>query len=123
MIDFSKITLNFDDYIKSDPITYQDCKEGDLVLYRYEPTPDGLTAYAFPILKKTPCGHIISVYSKNKFVSENTRKRYAYPTIEQALDAFIFRKQKQISILSSQLERAKDLLILCQNLKNVQSLS
>jgi hypothetical protein len=42
-----------------------------------------------------------------RFVLFDARKRYACPTKHEALVSFVARKKRQISILSSQMERAR----------------
>lgn len=85
--------------------------------YRYTASrvvlsPDiSVYAQTYHLLKETPCGYWIGLYSpckahleedlKNphywkKWVSKMGRKRYAYPTKRQALESFIIRKRRQI---------------------------
>lgn len=68
----------------------------------------------FPVMKETPCGvwikipWIDSMNGKGKkFILTNARKKYACPTIEDARESFMARKQRQIMILKGQLERAR----------------
>jgi hypothetical protein len=42
--------------------------------------------------------------STSKWVSKTARKRYAYPTKEEALTNYIKRTQRRVSILKNQLE-------------------
>jgi acetolactate synthase regulatory subunit len=42
-----------------------------------------------------------------RFVRFDARKRYACPTKREALVSFVARKNRQVSILSSQIERAR----------------
>lgn len=64
--------------------------------------------YEYPVIKNTPKGVWLAVYGDAKFVLRDARKRYACPTIEEALKSFIARKKKQIAILSSRIEEARD---------------
>lgn len=43
-----------------------------------------------------------------KFVNNSWKKRWAYPTVEEAKKAFTKRKEKQVRILESQLYVAKE---------------
>lgn len=52
----------------------------------------------------------ISIHSPTRFVLLESRKRFACPTKEEALESFIARKEKQISIYNSKLKRAKESL-------------
>ena len=71
------------------------------------------------LIKETPKGYWISMdvnhkdtknyisWSKKKWVSKTSQKRYAYPTKEEAKQGFIARKNRQVTILSRRLEQAK----------------
>lgn len=73
----------------------------------------------FYLVRKTPKGYWISAdrnykegsigfkWHRKRWVSKTTRKRYAYPTKEQAMEGFVARKRRQVTILTAQLERAK----------------
>ena len=65
----------------------------------------------FPIIKNTPCGYWIACsWFKNgkKWVSGQTRKRYAYPTTQEARRNYIKRTQRYISILKGKLKVAEE---------------
>lgn len=64
----------------------------------------------FQKLKDTPKGVWLRrrFGSKNKWVSKTSKKRYAYPTKQEATESFLARKNRQIAILQSQLEHAKE---------------
>lgn len=72
----------------------------------------------YKVVKETCCGvwikpHSINSYStssygsKLKFVNLERRKRFACPTIKEALVSFIIRKERQIHILKYQLKGAR----------------
>ena len=79
-------------------------------------------------VKETPCGWWISedpYYKRNqeefkilpkwdwgkpRWVSKTSRRRYAFPTKEEALVSFKARKRRQITILTHQLSQAKEAL-------------
>ena len=61
----------------------------------------------YEIIKLTPCGCWIDVWGKKKFVIEQARKKWAYPTKELALKSFQIRKQWQIRHLERQLISAQ----------------
>lgn len=72
-----------------------------------------LTAY--PIHKLTPCGWTLEVYSgaRRKWVSRETTKRFALPTIEEALESFVARQERRIQIMKLRIaesERAIDMV-------------
>lgn len=67
--------------------------------------------YEFNMIQETPKGYWIGYYNKKeKWVSKTAKKRYAYPTKEEALASFKARKERQIEILEHQLNRAKTAL-------------
>jgi hypothetical protein len=58
--------------------------------------------------KKTPKGAWIErSYGRKKFVLDAGRKRYAWPTKEQAWESFLARKRKQVKHLRQQLVAAE----------------
>lgn len=97
----------------------------DLTFYRYEaiqyasldtfgeyetpklPNPS-LVLHTYKALKETPKGYWINygILNKNtdrgKWVSKTAKKRFAYPTKEDALNNFITRTKKRIKILKYQ---------------------
>jgi len=69
----------------------------------------------YTLIKETPCGYWIKPvwdyddYHK-KWVSKTARKRFAYPTQEEAITSFMARKRRQIQIIESQLIDARSAL-------------
>lgn len=66
----------------------------------------------FELIKETPKGYWINLFpdmgwNEKKWVSSNAKKRYAYPTKEEALSSFLARKRRQIEILEAQLSNAR----------------
>jgi len=94
--------------------------------YRYDSYPvyeSRVRVYEsqFKLLKETPCGYwIVDRYyrdelvhwtgSVKKWVSKTSRKRFAYPTKEEAMTSFKARKNRQISILKYQIKNAEQAL-------------
>ena len=77
-----------------------------------------LEKYVYDVKRETPKGcWIVTHYGLEKWVSNNTTKRYAYPTRAQALNGFIARKRKQIEILTKNLKVAKIALDLGTGMK------
>lgn len=67
-----------------------------------------------PVAKKTKKGvRLVG----GRFVLRDSRKRFACPTISEAQDSFIARKEKQIKILQEQLRQAKIALQIMQGMK------
>lgn len=64
----------------------------------------------FAIIKETLKGYWLDVYTAKKFCLKTGKKRYAYPTINEAIVSFKSRKRRQIRILESQLNGAKQAL-------------
>lgn len=55
---------------------------------------------SFPVLRRTPCGVVISDYQKRansdgRFINFSWGKQYAHATREKALESFIARKKRQ----------------------------
>lgn len=82
--------------------------DGDLIASKF-PNPS-VELRTFNLFKETPKGYWIgfgypdSFHSFKKWVSKTSVRRYAYPTKEEALNNFIKRNEKRISILKYQLE-------------------
>ena len=64
----------------------------------------------FDLVKETPKGYWIGLFLKpmdkpyyEKWVSKTAKKRYAYPTKEEALNNYIRRTESRIKILKAQL--------------------
>lgn len=90
-----------------------------MIFYRYEEFHTEelmhIVERTFSLIKETPCGYWIGAYGdvfswdiKKRWVSKTARKRYAYPTKEEAMNNFIKRKSRQSIILKY---RLKDALI------------
>jgi len=105
-------------------------------LYRYE---RGLSydflnpkihVTVYQVLSETPKGYQIRTgyelfkngRQKTTWVSNSSAKRYAYPTKEEALDAFILRTKRCTLIQSSALERSKGFLKAAEKLKQLENL-
>ena len=79
-------------------------------------------------LKKTPKGMWIirkdwidysdQKWSKKHFILDSSKKKYAYPTVQGAVNNFIKRKIKQLSILERQLNDTKYQLELAEYMKS-----
>lgn len=91
------------------------------MFYRYDSiTFEGgrveLVKEAYYLLKETPCGYWIHsrpYYNKEyelgrkpKWISKTSRKRFAYPTEEEALRGLIMRKRRQVEVLHYKLDDA-----------------
>jgi hypothetical protein len=71
----------------------------------------------YEILKTTPKGYWIAYRGSEKWISNYSKKRFAYPTKEEALESFKYRKKRQIRILKSQLRVANESLIKSEEIK------
>lgn len=79
--------------------------------------------HKFPIERRTPKGVWIRGWGGMRFVLLSARKRYACPTIEEALESFQARKNRQIKILKGQLQRAELALSLSDSWKEKPNIS
>ncbi|GAF74252.1 unnamed protein product [marine sediment metagenome] len=93
--------------------------------YRYEDVNyfEGLVRIhkrVLHLVRETPKGYWISAnpnykentYSKlyryrKRWISKTSRKRYAYPTQEEAMVSFVARKRRQVGIYQERLEQAE----------------
>lgn len=78
--------------------------DGELVAPRF-PNPK-LELRKYDLIKETPKGYWIGYkgFSFKKWIPKNSRKRYAYPTKEEALKNFILRTKKRVKILKRQID-------------------
>lgn len=78
--------------------------------YRYS---DPWTAGEPPCLQSIPVERhtnrcvVLDDYGYRRFVLKDARKRYAYPTVELALESYIVRKKRQIKHAASTHDNAK----------------
>lgn len=64
-------------------------------------------------IRSTPKGYwITDEYAiQEKFVLASGKKRFAYPTRQEAFDSYMKRKEKQVLILSNMLNKANQRLV------------
>lgn len=79
-----------------------------MILYRYMNSGSDVFSVKFETTRETRCFYFFNAYGKEKRTSKTAIHRFAYPTKHEALFSFCRRKEKQIEILTFQLERAKD---------------
>ena len=83
-----------DEYFESHGITKLEIREYNL----YKETPKGYwIGY----------GYLGKLSSKGKWVSKTSKKRYAYPTKEEAIVNYIKRTEKRIGFLNNNLHQCK----------------
>jgi hypothetical protein len=76
-----------------------------------------VSLWKFRVLKHTPKGVWLQryvVYGDKRFVLRDARKRFACPTIEEALASFIARKDRQIRIHTARLREAEEARTIAQ---------
>lgn len=71
---------------------------------------------AFAIRSVTPQGFTIHASNGHgwRFISHLTRKKFALPTIEAALESYIARKEKQASIYENKAKQARQMIAAAQ---------
>jgi hypothetical protein len=95
--------------------------------YRYEDRlySSGVDEFEFPldtpilqvklrryrVRKLTPCGARLE---NGRFVLRSAKKRWATPTVKEAEESFVARKNRQINILSNRLKHAREALKIIQ---------
>ena len=72
-------------------------------LYRYDNHGDVVVPVTFHVVKHTPHGCWIRDYEKRRFVLNDSVKRFAYPTVEEAKTSFLARKRRQLALLRGQI--------------------
>ena len=92
-------------------------------LYRFEQEYDErgveIVLRRYKIISHTKCGVWINLFfDKDKFVNQNARKQYASKTKKQALEQFIYRKRRHVSILDNQLMWANKALKMAIDMNN-----
>jgi hypothetical protein len=93
----------FDDYV----IAYGEEDEFDSKI----PPRVGVTLRRFRVMKHTPKGVWLDLtWGKRRFVLNDSRKRFAHPSKEEARDSFLARKGRQVRILEARLEIAREAL-------------
>jgi hypothetical protein len=75
-----------------------------------------LMCHEYRVLKETECGVWIDMFPK-RFVKRHAKKHFACPTKEEALKSFKRRKEVQINILKTQLDRAYRALQLAEEVR------
>jgi hypothetical protein len=77
----------------------------------------------YDLIGETPKGYWVGYsmghgnYIWKKWVSKTSKKRFAYPTTEEAMTNFILRTEKRINILDWQLQVCKISINLAKNIK------
>ena len=89
---------------------------------------DMLEVEVYVGVKKTPKGmwiirndwidYVDQKWVNKRFILDSSKKKYAYPTVQGAVDNFIKRKIKQLSILEGQLNDTKYQLKLAEYMKS-----
>ena len=80
------------------------------IFYRYEYQYDSLQLKEYDLIRETPKGYWISactswIDKSEKWIPKSSKKRFAYPTVKEALNNYIIRSNRRISILIGQTER------------------
>lgn len=80
-----------------------------------------INVHACQVLRRTPHGvwvadtlsHLEETLSlsRNHFIRLDSRKKYAQPTIKEALESFAARKKKQLAIFAKQMDKVNTLLL------------
>ncbi len=67
-----------------------------------------LVVAGLPVVGETEKTVVVNYFGQRKRVLKDARKRFAYPTIELAIEGYIARKARHIRILEHQIMRAKE---------------
>lgn len=94
--------------------TYGSVDEFDnLISTRHE-----LALMEFKVAKVTPKGVWLERYLGNRFVRASSKRRFAHPSKDAALESFRQRKLRQIELLQSQLSVAKTMLARAEGMQS-----
>lgn len=66
--------------------------------------------HRFEVVKTTPKGVQLWVWGRKRFVLRDARRRYACPTLDEARESFIARKERQIGIYEARAANAQEAL-------------
>ena len=85
------------------------------IMYRYfdssDPWATGPYLEEFRVTRLTANdGFFVDAFGTEKYINRYWHKRYAHTTKEEAMASYIKRKERQIMLLSNQLDRAKQSL-------------
>lgn len=64
--------------------------------------------HKYPLVKTTPKGAWVDAYGARRFVLLSARKRFAVPSIEEAKQSFIARKNAEIRHNQRRIDNAKE---------------
>lgn len=82
------------------------------VYYRVDDTRMGdrtvVALREYPVIRGTRCGVVLELYAgRTTWVKRGGKKRWAYPTREQAIESFRARKKRLIEICRYRIEEAE----------------
>lgn len=69
-----------------------------------------LSILDFPVLAHTPKGVWLEAYGARRFVLLESHKRFACPTIDEAVESWRARKRRQATILRAQLAHVAEVM-------------
>lgn len=85
-------------------------------LYRYTDYGYELRLEQFYVIRETLKCKVINFNGKQKFILNNSVKRFAHESKDAALVSYRARKQRQVMILTTQIDAAKLALQLTENI-------
>jgi hypothetical protein len=85
-------------------------------MYRldYRLTGDGIRVGVdvFSVVKETPCGYWIETWDGGRWVARKGKKRFACPTMDEAIDSFRARKHRHLAILRGTIQNIQAALVI-----------
>jgi hypothetical protein len=80
-------------------------------LYRFDDVPTTLGVQVverkFKVVRTTECGYWVDEHGKERWVPKATKKRFAYPTQQEAMTNFKARKRRQLEILEAEAHQVR----------------
>lgn len=77
-----------------------------------------VTVWEWPVIKRTPKGAWVGYGEDKHWCRDGPGKRFAYRTIEEAIQGYWHRKRRQVEIYSAKLANAERAKAIAEGLKN-----
>ena len=71
--------------------------------------------HRYPVIKYTPKGVWVNVYGRKRFVLLSARKKFACKDLDEALESFLARKRRYLSILSSKTQATQMMMRMAES--------
>lgn len=86
-----------------------------MLMYRYSDRYAVLCLQKFEVKRITSHGKVVNANGKDRFILNDSRKRFAHEEKSDALTSFLARKKRQMEILLVQIERVKSAISIAES--------